>query len=141
MKLTKSNIFSFIKAQFSAFVGGLFDYSVMIICTEFFHIHYTRSIVISGLMGAFVNFSINRYWTFKANQHTSFKNQIFKFYLVVLGSIFLKSSGTFLLTESLGLDYKISRLIIDLIVSLGFNYTLQKFWVFKSKNKMLKKAS
>ncbi len=138
--LNKSSIFAFIKAQFSAFTGGMVDYVIMIFCTEYLSIHYTRSIVISGLIGAFVNFSINRYWTFKAQQTTSFKAQIFKFYLVVLGSIFLKSTGTYLLTESIHLNYKYSRLIIDLIVSLGFNYTLQRFWVFRTKSKNYTRA-
>lgn len=36
-----------------------------------------------------------------------------------------------MMTTLLSLDYKISRIIVDLIVSLGFNYTLQKLWVFR----------
>jgi putative flippase GtrA len=128
----KHSIFTFGKAQFSAFVGGVFDYGVMVFCTEFLNIYYAESIVISGLLGAMVNFSINRYWTFQ-NTEAALKNQLLKFYMVVLGSIVLKSSGTFFITENFLLDYKISRLIVDLFVSLGFNFTLQKYWVFKKE--------
>lgn len=128
----KHSIFTFGKAQFSAFVGGIFDYGVMIFCTEFLKIYYAESIVISGLLGAMVNFSINRYWTFQ-NTEAGLRNQLLKFYLVVLGSIVLKSSGTFFVTENFLLDYKISRLIVDLFVSLGFNFTLQKYWVFRKE--------
>ncbi len=128
----KKHIFTFGKAQVSAFIGGMFDFCVMVFCTEFYKIHYSESIIISGLLGAMVNFSINRYWTFQ-NSETAFTNQLFKFYLVVLVSITLKSSGTYFLTENYLIDYKISRLIIDLFVSLGVNFTLQKYWVFKKE--------
>ncbi len=131
--LKKKSILVFGKAQVSAFVGGLFDYSVMVFCTEVFKIHYTNSIVIGGLLGALVNFSINKYWTYQAKE-LSLASQLIKFYLVVAGSIFLKSSGTFLLTENLHIDYKITRLIVDLFVSIGFNFMLQKYWVFRTSS-------
>lgn len=128
---SKKAILTFLRAQFSAFTGGIADYAIMIFCTEMLHIHYTRSILISGVLGAVINFSINRFWTFNAGSNPV-GNQLVKFCFVVLGSILLKSSFTYLLTENLHLDYKISRLLIDIVVSLGFNYTLQKYWVFKN---------
>ena len=130
--MSRKLVYIFAKAQFAAFFGGIFDYMVMIGCTEFLHIHYTRSIIISGLLGALVNFSINRYWTYSAHK-SAFSYQLLRFYMVVLGSIFLKSTGTWLITENFHLDYKFSRLIVDLFVSIGFNFMLQKYWVFKKK--------
>jgi len=124
----------FAKAQFSAFCGGIVDYLVMIVLTEFFGIHYTLSIVCGGLIGAIVNFWINRQWTFKTD-NPAIMNQLLKFSVVVSGSIFLKSSGTYLLTEFTNVDYKITRLIVDAFVCFGFNYFLQKKWVFSSSPK------
>lgn len=122
--------YTFAKAQLSAFLGGVIDYLVMIFITEVLGIFYSISIVISGLLGAIANFSLNRYWAFKSTE-ASTKAQLHKFIFVVLGSVALKSSGTFLFTETLQIDYKITRLMVDAIVSIGFNFTLQKFWVFK----------
>jgi putative flippase GtrA len=122
----------FAKAQASAFIGGLTDYLIMIACTELLLIHYTISIAIGGIIGAVVNFSINRHWTYKAH-NTPVGKQILKFIIIVAGSILLKSSGTWLLTTFLRIDYKISRIIIEIIISLGFNFVLQKYWVFKKK--------
>jgi len=85
--------------------------------------------MISGILDAVVNFSLNRYWTFKSVDETK-RAQLARFVFVVLGSIALKSSGTYLITEYLKVDYRISRLCIDAVVSLGFNFTLQKYWVF-----------
>ncbi len=130
-------IFVFAKAQISAFIGGITDYSIMVFVTEVFHVHYTISIAIGGVVGAVVNFGLNKGWTFR-NKNIPYKNsglvQLLKFILVVLNSIFMKSSGTFMVTTYLGLDYKISRIFIDLFVSLAFNYTFQRLWVFKKAN-------
>lgn len=132
--ISMKSVYIFAKAQVSAFSGGMLDYGVMILCTELLHIHYTISIAIGGVTGAVVNFCINRYWTFNASgpsiqPHVG--KQLIRFIFVVAGSICLKSSGTYLFTTWTKLDYKFSRIIIDLMVSFGFNYTLQKYWVFR----------
>ncbi|GGH23416.1 GtrA family protein [Sphingobacterium alkalisoli] len=120
----------FLKAQVSAFVGGLVDYGIMLFCKEILDFTISTSIVISGGIGAIVNFTINRFWTFK-KEEVPVVNQLWKFILVVVGSIMLKSQGTPLLSSLTGIDYRITRLIVEVIVSLGFNFTLQKYWVFK----------
>lgn len=126
----------FLKAQVSAFSGGLTDYGLMILLTELLHIHFTISIIISGSIGGIVNFCINRFWAFKSvdGYQGTTNAQFIRFFTVVLGSISLKSAGTLLLHSSLNLDYKIGRLVIDSIVSYGFNYPLMKYWVFKVNN-------
>lgn len=130
------SVFTFAKAQTSAFLGGMLDYIVMIACTELLHIHYTISIIISGSIGAVLNFSLNRYWSFKEKQsdRSSIGPQLAKFCMMVAGSVLLKAFGTYVLTSWLQLDYRISRILIDLIVSLGFNYVLQNYWVFRKKS-------
>lgn len=126
----------FAKAQLSAFIGGIVDYLLMIFITEVFGIHYTISIGISGIIGAIVNFTLNRRWSFHSKtikyRHTR-TNQLTRFVLVVINSIILKSAGTYLFTSLLNIDYKISRIMTDLIVSLGINYTLQRHWVFRKE--------
>ncbi|MBE5322351.1 GtrA family protein [Pedobacter sp. MR2016-19] len=131
--MTWASVKLFLKAQVSAFSGGVTDYGLMILLTEWLHIHFTISILISGTLGGMVNFCINRFWAFKSNDGycSSTSGQLIRFFTVVLGSISLKSAGTYLLHSSLNLDYKIGRLLIDSIVSYGFNYPLMKYWVFK----------
>src|SRR5690606_3760295 len=108
----------------------MIDYATMIACTELLGIHYTISIFISGLVGAVVNFSINRKWTYNA-ESGAVSGQLTKFIFVVIGSILLKSAGTYFFTTLLNIDYKVGRILTDLIVSFGFNYVLQTYWVFK----------
>lgn len=130
------SIFTFAKAQTSAFLGEILDYIVMIACTELLHIHYPISIIISGTVGAVLNFSLNRYWSFKEKQSDQLPigPQLSKFCAMVAGSVLLKAFGTYVLTSWLKLDYRISRILIELIVSLGFNYVLQNYWVFRKKS-------
>jgi len=134
----KKSVFVFAKAQVSAFTGGLLDYSVMVLCTELLHIHYTISIAIGGIIGAILNFSVNKYWTFTDNKaaQSPIGFQLVRFVCVVAGSIALKSSGTYLFTNWLKLDYKVTRIMVDIIVSLGFNYVLQKYWVFRKPSSL-----
>lgn len=130
-------LFIFAKAQASSFTGGLVDYLFMILFTEFFNVRYTISIAIGGVIGAFVNFYINKGWAFRSKEipykHTGWK-QLLRFGVVVINSILLKVSGTYFFTTFLKTDYIISRLITDLIVSIGFNYMLQRHWVFRKEN-------
>jgi putative flippase GtrA len=128
----------FLKAQISAMIGGVSDYFIMVFFTQVFHVHYTISIAIGGVIGAVINFSINKTWTFMSHRFpykNSFRIQMLKFIVVVVNSIVLKSSGTYFITTFLHLDYRISRIIVDLIVSIAFNYNLQKYWVFKQIKK------
>lgn len=139
------SIKTFLKAQVSAFSGGVTDYGLMILLTEMLHIHFVVSILISGTVGGIVNFCINRYWAFKSEDDYTIaaKQQLFRFFGVVLGSISLKSAGTYVLHRSFNLDYRLGRLLIDSIVSYGFNYPLMKYWVFNNKmvqNKMIEES-
>lgn len=129
-------LFIFAKAQVSSFVGGIVDYLLMIFFTEFFHVPYPVSITIGGIVGAIVNFTLNKGWTFRSKKFPyklSDGDQLIRFVLVVINSILLKVSGTYFFTSYLKIDYKISRIMTDLLVSIIFNYMLQRHWVFRRR--------
>lgn len=126
----------FIKAQFSAFTGGMCDYFIMIFLTELIGVYYPVSIAISCILGAVVNFSLNKKWSFYSREtgyRFSLPQQLWRFFLVVVSSIGLKIAGTWCITTFVHIDYKISRLVTDIIVSLCFNYVLQRYWVFRNR--------
>ena len=105
---------------------------IMLCCVELLGFHYITGIAIGGIIGAFVNFMVNRHWSFRGKQQ-KLPGQLLRFAFVVIGSIVLKSGGTSFFTEILRIDYRISRIITDAIVSFGFNYVLQRFWVFRKQ--------
>lgn len=125
---------TFAKAQLSSFLGGMVDYLTMLFLTEVGGFYYVYSIVVGGVVGAVVNFFINRRWTFGASTAKK-RSQLPRFLLIVAGSIFLKTVGTYCLTNYGKIDYKISRIIVDLLVAIGFNFPMQKYWVFSYDRK------
>ena len=143
----------FAKAQCSAFAGVMVDYSIMIFFTDFVGLHFATSIAIGGIIGAAVNFSINKVWAFRTKglcYKFNFFEQLWRFVCVALGGILLKIIGTYFLTSFIllylggmqfgsymiteKLVYKYCRIIADVIVCCFFNYKLQRHWVFKSIN-------
>ena len=120
----------FLKAQLSAFLGGMTDLAIYSFCYKVLSFSAPFSNAISGSLGAIVNFLINRYWSF-GNTKTSLGSQLWKFIIVVIGSISLKSLGIYILVDIWQWHFLLSKLLVEIIVSLGFNFTLQKYWVFK----------
>ena len=107
----------------------------MVLARQFLGWPLFWAVALGGVVGAAINFSMNRYWTFTAGSGThgysnAFLLQLVKFVLTVIGSILLKYLGTYLLEHYMGIDYKIGKLISDLFVSVLFNYPMQRYWVF-----------
>jgi putative flippase GtrA len=123
---------TFAKAQLSSFIGGIVDYLTMIFFTEVAGVFFAYSVIIGGFVGAIINFIVNRRFTFLAREGKK-RKQVPRFVIMVLGSIFLKTYGTYILTTFGSIDYKISRIMVDITVALGFNFPMQKFWVFNYK--------
>lgn len=123
----------FLKAQLSAFVGGMSDLSIYSFCYKILLFSAPFSNAISGSLGAVVNFLINRYWSFNS-ANSSIGSQLWKFVIVVVGSITLKSIGIHFFVDVWQWHFLLSKLLVEIVVSLGFNFTLQKFWVFKKNS-------
>ena len=129
-------VLTFSLAQVSAGAGSVVDYGLMVCCRQLLGFPLFWAITIGGVVGAIINFTLNRYWTFrssdpKAGYSSSLRGQLLRFALTVAGSILLKYLGTYALQRYAGVDYKLGKLAADLVVSVLFNYTLQRFWVFR----------
>lgn len=122
---------SFGKAQISAFLGGLFDFAVYSFGIQILGFTAYISNIISGSLGAVVNFTINRYWTFD-DADASVGKQLIKFVVVVIGSIVLKSTGIFFLVDHLSMNPYYSKIVVEILVSVIFNFLMQKYWVFRA---------
>ncbi len=120
----------FAKSQIASLIGSAVDFVVMILCTEVLGIYYVISRAIGAAVGAVVNFMLNRHWTWRVS-NKKLGPQAFKYGLTATGSLILNTLGVWLCTEFIGLDYKISWLVVSLIVGIGFNFVLHKIYVFK----------
>jgi putative flippase GtrA len=125
----------FLRTQISSLLATLVDFVITIMLVEFDNSQYLIATSFGAVGGAITNFIINKYWSFKMGSRKDLKNQSARYLLVWVGSIFLNIFGSNLTMKVFNIPYLISKIIISLIVGIGFNYTLQKKYVFAtSKN-------
>ena len=122
----------FFRAQASSLIATLVDFFTTLILVELFMQHYLMASVLGAIAGAVTNFMINRQWAFNATEE-SVRKQSMRYVLVWTGSLMLNTSGLYLLTYFLNIKYIIYKIIVSLIVGIGFNYVLQKKYVFPAK--------
>ena len=121
---------TFIRSQIAAFISGVVDYGTLLFCVEILKIWYVTATAIGAVTGAIVNFTLGRFWSFKAEERSPL-SQAWKYALVSAGSLALNVAGVAFFTETVGLKYWISKLVAGAIVAICYNFTLQRFFVFK----------
>ena len=121
---------TFLKAQAASLAATVVDFGVTILLKEVIHCWYLLASVLGTISGGIVNFSMNRSWVFQANDQKIYLQAI-KYILVWIGNLVLVSGGVFVFTHYVGLSYLVSKIIVSLTVGIGYNYVLQKKFVFK----------
>lgn len=121
---------TFVKAQASSFIASLIDFLTTIVCKEFFYLWYVIASLIGTIVGGVTNFALGRVWVFKKRKEKTIPVQAFKYMLVWGGNVGLNTGGVFLVTHFIGLDYKISKVLVSFTVGITYNYFLQKKFVF-----------
>lgn len=128
--LKKSLILSFVRYQVAAIIATMVDFFVLIALTELFNVWYVTSTAIGAFCGALTNFIICRYWAF-VNSSNNLVNQVYKYILVSIGSLILNTLFVYLLTDFVNINYSISKIIAAITIAIFYNFTLQKYYVFK----------
>jgi len=127
--LNISAFYTYLRSQLSALLATVTDFVVTIICKEGIEIWYVHSVAIGAAVGALTAFLLNRNWVFKV-QDKSVKQQALRYVLVAGGSWLLNISGVYLLTESIGISYLYSKVVVSILIGLSFNFILAKRFVF-----------
>jgi putative flippase GtrA len=119
-----------VKAQVASLLGTGADFLVTITCVEVLHSWYLLATVLGNVAGGITNFYLGRYFVFHASQEST-PAQGARYFLVWLGSMLLNAAGVYLFTQVLHLNYLHSKIVVSLLVGIGFNYLLQNYFVFK----------
>jgi putative flippase GtrA len=83
------------------------------------------------MTGAGIAFILGRNWTF-LNKEGEVTSQGFKFLVIMAGSVTLNTLGVYVFTEYFGIEhYTISKLIVAILVGIGWNFPMQRNFVFK----------
>jgi putative flippase GtrA len=120
----------FLKAQAASLAGSTIDFLVTVACVEVLHNSYLLATVLGNAAGGLVNFELGRHQVFEADQQRA-PTQGLRYFVVWLGSMLLNTVGVYLFTHLLRVNYLYSKVIVSLLVGIGFNYFLQLHFVFR----------
>lgn len=123
-------MFVFLKAQASSLISTAADFAITFVLKQMMGTWFFMASIIGTICGGIINFLLGRNWVFSSREHKA-GEQLFKYILVWTGSLLLNASGLYFFTEILKLENWISKVMVSLIVGIGYNYVLQKFFVFK----------
>lgn len=144
---TQKGIFTFLRAQLSSQLASFTDFLVTIVLVNVFHFYYVYATFTGSVCGGITNCVVNYRWTFKVMDVK--KRYVAIRYLIVWGgSIFLNTSGIYLMTELLKKIisfaefptyfadniFIISKIVVSLLVGFFWNYNMHRFFVYKNLN-------
>jgi putative flippase GtrA len=123
----------------TAIAATLVDYSGMVAAVELFHVRPVPATALGAFGGAVTNFTLNRYFTYRA-QTDAIEGQIWRYALVSAASLALNTGGMWLFHDRLGIQYLAARIISSVLVSNGWNYPMQRFFVFSAARRRTQDA-
>jgi len=130
MQPRPSFIASFSRSQVSSCAATLIDYGVLLLLKEGLQFWYVTATACGALVGALVNFILNRHWSFQAT-HSKIRHQALRYALVSVGSLILNTIGVYFFTEYIHIHYAISVVLISIMIGFLFNYPLHRHYVYR----------
>jgi putative flippase GtrA len=112
-------------------VGTFLDFATMIACVQL-GLAATLGTAIGAACGAVTNFSLGRYWIFRAKTPDRVHRQALRYGVISLGSLALNTLGEFVLHDVARVEYVVARVFVAAAVGLAWNFPLQRGWVFAS---------
>ena len=122
---------TFLKANISSSIASFFDYLVTIFLVSFFHIDAVIASATGTICGGILNFLIGRNWVFESKKR-KVHQQAVRYGLVWVGNLLLNTGGMYILTKLFKVHFIIAKPFVSLMVGFGYNYILQKKYVFKN---------
>ncbi len=139
--------YTFLRAQFTSQISSATDFLSTFIFAIVLNVYYPIATFLGSVLGGIVNLTLNYKWSFKATGVNK-KNVILKFLIVWGVSILLNTFGTFALTEWVKRFHSVEQFFgyfvddvfifvkafVSLIVGFGWNYTMNKYFVYRNVN-------
>jgi putative flippase GtrA len=122
---------TFMRYNVVALVATSVDFILLILLTELFGLWYLQSAVIGAVSGGVVAFIFERTWVFRST-HGKINLQLFKYVIIWMSSIALNTSLLYISVDLMGIQYIVSKVIVAVIVGIGFNFLMHKYFIFKT---------
>jgi len=114
----------------AALLATALDFFVLVMLTEVLHLWYLFSAFIGALTGGIVAFILGRNWIFMKH-HGKISFQAIKYLMSWGVSILLNTMGLYFVVEQLGYQYIISKVIVAIVIGVGFNFFTHKYFIFR----------
>lgn len=121
---------TFVKAQASSLAASTIDFLTTAFCVEVLGMQAVWSSATGTIIGGITNFTMGRHWAFSARSG-KVALQMYRYILVWIGNLILNTGGMYAATKYIHTNYLLAKVCVSLIVGIGYNYTLQKYFVFK----------
>jgi putative flippase GtrA len=124
------------KHQLAAFAATAVDFGCMIALVELASMSPVVATIAGATCGAITNFALGRGAVFRATTDP-IPMQALRYALVSATSLALNAVGVHILADNIGAHYLGARLAISFIVSVAWNYPLQRSFVFRRPSREL----
>jgi putative flippase GtrA len=121
----------FARHQAGSLIASAVDFSTMIAGVRLLDLHPALATAGGAAAGATVNFLLGRYWIFPNGGATTGASAL-RYLLVSLVSLGLNSAGEYVLVSVARLQYVFARVLVAIAVSIGWNFPMQRGFVYRS---------
>ena len=130
-RINSANMKTFLRANIASLVASFCDYSFTIILKEFLLFDPVQASIAGTVTGGILNFVISRRWVFEPTDSPVF-HQGKRYLITWVGNLILNTAGVYILIHFAGLFYMAAKLVTSFAVAIGYNYPMQKKYVFKN---------
>jgi putative flippase GtrA len=121
---------TFSRSALTSLFTTALDFGTLTGLVELLGVDYVLATWIGTVVGSLSNFTINRIWAFDARDRPQ-AGQFARFLLVQAGASILHTLGVWGFTRFLGMPYQASKIVISVLVYLGWNYPMNRWFVFR----------
>jgi putative flippase GtrA len=115
--------------QIGGLAATLIDFTVMSLVVDVLGGNAELGTVVGAATGALANFTLGRHWIFRRAGGRAI-GQAARYALVSLASLVCNTLGEYVLHERGGLQYQLARVVVALLVSVLWNFPMQRHFVF-----------
>jgi putative flippase GtrA len=132
--MTMSVFSTFGRHQVGALVATVVDFGTMTLLVSGLGATPVVGTVIGASAGAVTNFTMGRRWIFRSTASGP-APQAGRYAVVSGTSLILNALGEYVLSSRLGLQYQLARVIVAILVSILFNFPMQRYFVFRTRQR------
>ncbi len=131
MKTENSLVGEFARYFAAGLIALCVDFSLYVALTEIAGWHYLVSGTVAFCTGLATVYLFSIRWVFRTRRHKRGTREFLLFSLIGIVGLALTTGVLYVLTDVLGLDYRLSKVVATAIVFL-FNFGCRKFFLFRA---------